>query len=1114
VKVHWFGGLTVVALLCVLFGALASSSLFSSDPSHNPSHRPAPSRAGNPPVIAKARPRSVPARHASRAASAKKARRAVKLGYVPDQLIVRFSESASAKQRVAARRLVGARFNQSLHIGNAELVDLPEGSSVQAAAKTVAADRSVIFAEQNSVGKFTSTPNDPTFSDQWEMNNIGQVGKSATYGAGVDDADIDAPEAWDVTTGSSAVTIGIVDSGTDYNHADIAPNAWVNAGESGSGRETNGIDDDGDGYKDDVRGWDFLESDNTPLPTSDSSLLDVHGTWTASIAGARGNNALGISGMSQNSKILPVRANLEDATPLATAAASVTVAFDYAAKRGARVVNGSIGFPQDNAVIRMAIAMHPETLFVVAAGNESLDNEVTPTYPCAYPDTNLICVGASDRRDKRATFSSWGRSRVDLAAPGVDIPGASPLDRYHVASGTSASTPLVSGTAALVLSVHPTWTPAQVKDAILATVDPIPGWAADSVSGGRLNANDAVRYSGPGTTSTVGTSAGTLTVNAAAGSRNTIAITRIESAYRVIDMSSTLSVSGNCALADVHHAVCLDPDITRIVINGNDGDDKILNSTNVATTIYGGSGNDVLRGGTAVDTLMGEAGNDTIMGGRGYGSDVISGGTGTDTLSYQDFDDAAPLLINLGGGGYNGSLGGETDSVNADVENAIGGNGSDLIHGSSGPNVIAGGAGDDTMFPDGGNDTVDGSGGTDTIDLKSATSASAVNLGSAGAQTINSAFGSDTLKNIENASGSPYNDTLTGGAGDNLFEGMAGNDSIDGGDGKDTISYAHAPGGVTVSLGNIFSQNTGSAGSDDIWAVENLRGSAYNDVLYGNWDDNEMEGLMGDDNLDGDLGTDTLSYRTNGQRVSQNLMYGASGGPTTAGADRFSSFENLMGSAFDDSLFGDASNNTLIGLEGNNLLIGNGGNDTVDYSSSTGTIMGNLGDALNDPAGFNHERDSMDDIFGDALDSIGGISNVIGSRFDDNIGTTKGNNIINAGAGWDRVRIPEATSGVNVNLGLTGAQNTGGDGTDTLLGIEEYSGTNFADTLVGTNGPNRMSGGGGADTIDTGGGADYLLTFDLGTNDTVNCGAGFDWALADALPKDPTMTGCERVARR
>ncbi len=229
--------------------------------------------------------------------------------------------------------------------------------------------------------------------------------------------DISAPAAWSVTTGSNDVVVAVVDSGIAFEHPDIASNIWTNPGETGGGRETNGRDDDRNGYVDDWRGWDWVTDDNRPAD------LSGHGTHTAGVIGADGNDGFGMAGVAWDVSLMPLRAldGVDNGDP-----DDVTAAFRYAIAAGADIVNASLAGTDMSSELLSVIQSAPDTLFVAAAGNEQANNDFTPSYPCNYQTSNLICVAATGFRGGLANFSNYGEASVDLAAPGVAILGPVP----------------------------------------------------------------------------------------------------------------------------------------------------------------------------------------------------------------------------------------------------------------------------------------------------------------------------------------------------------------------------------------------------------------------------------------------------------------------------------------------------------------------------------------------------------------------------------------------------------------------------------------------------------------------------------------------------------------
>ncbi len=343
---------------------------------------------------------------ASAAAAPSDIGEAVGEGFAAGQVVVRYEPGTSRGERAAVRNELDAELERRLLVPRLELLELDRGDSVSAAVNALEAQPEVSFAEPNFVYRLATTPNDVQFPSQWPLDNDGTLGTA--------DADIDATEAWSTATGDPAVVVGVVDGGVVMEHEDLDDNIWANPGESGGGLETNGIDDDGNLKIDDHRGWDFADEDNNPTDG------EGHGTHVAGTIGAEGNNTEGIAGVVWDTSLMPLRACNMVGVCLSS---DIADAFVYAGEMGADVVNASISGTGSSLAQQMAIAAAPETLFVVAAGNNGNNNDASPRFPCNYAGTNLICVGASTSLDNLSSFSNYGSSSVDLAAPGGGTPG-------------------------------------------------------------------------------------------------------------------------------------------------------------------------------------------------------------------------------------------------------------------------------------------------------------------------------------------------------------------------------------------------------------------------------------------------------------------------------------------------------------------------------------------------------------------------------------------------------------------------------------------------------------------------------------------------------------------
>jgi thermitase len=326
---------------------------------------------------------------------------------VPGEVLVRYSADTSAPRRAELRAAVDATLDERLPVRGLELLQVDGG--VHAAVETLDGRPDVMYAEPNYVYRTSATTTDPRSNELWGLHNTGQV---VLGHAGTPDADIDAPEAWNSLTSRRTATVAVVDTGVAYDHPDLAANMWSNPTET-----VNGVDDDDNGYVDDVRGWDWSGLDNDPQD------LDGHGTHVAGTIGAVADNGTGLAGVAPDVSLMPLR--VLDATGSGTTA-DIIEAFAYAAAEGADVVNASLGGPSYSQAMADVIARSTGTLFVVAAGNEATNNEAVPSYPCNYPAANLVCVAATDNNDRLASFSNYGSTAVDLAAPGVGILSAAP----------------------------------------------------------------------------------------------------------------------------------------------------------------------------------------------------------------------------------------------------------------------------------------------------------------------------------------------------------------------------------------------------------------------------------------------------------------------------------------------------------------------------------------------------------------------------------------------------------------------------------------------------------------------------------------------------------------
>jgi subtilase family protein/fervidolysin-like protein len=379
-------------------------------------------------------------------------------------LIVGFRAGVSQAEQARVLSSRSARVKKRWRRIDGVLASVPAGER-----RKLEADPRVEYVEPNFV--LRASTNDPGFGQLWGLQKIG------------------APSAWGVTTGSSDVVVGVIDSGVDFSHPDLAGARWTNAGENCDACRANGVDDDGNGYVDDWRGWDFANDDNNPFDDNG------HGTHVAGTIGAVGDNGVGVTGVNQRVSLMGLKfigANGEGTT------ADALSAILYASAMGADVTNNSYGGDGFSQAMLDAIrtADSRDSLFVAAAGNSFSDNDLDPVYPAGYDVPNVVSVAASDPDDDLAWFSNAGAESVDLAAPGVDVYSTWPGGGYHFDSGTSMAAPHVAGAAALAKAAFPGATDVGLKALLLRSVDPVP-WLQGAVrTSGRLNVDAAVRCSG------------------------------------------------------------------------------------------------------------------------------------------------------------------------------------------------------------------------------------------------------------------------------------------------------------------------------------------------------------------------------------------------------------------------------------------------------------------------------------------------------------------------------------------------------------------------------------------------------------------------------------------
>lgn len=369
---------------------------------------------------------------------------------IPGEYIVKMrtpvSEDKSALQAMEQR--LGAHIKSAIPSFNMIVIQRPVFETTKSVLKTLAEDSLVEYVEPNYVYRINRRPNDPMLGQLWGMEN--------TQNPGVD---IGAVKAWALETGNQDLVVAVIDTGINYNHSDLKANLWVNAAEANG---LAGVDDDGNGVIDDIYGFNAITGSGDPIDDHG------HGSHCSGTIGAKGDDGKGIVGVAWNVRLMGVKfLSASGGGSLEGAIKSI----DYATKMGAKILSNSWGGGGFSQALKEAIdrSHAAGVVFVAAAGNESNNNDSKPTYPATYDSPNIISVAAVDSRGQLASFSNYGKNKVHVAAPGVNVLSSINTEGYDSWSGTSMAAPHVSGIAALLLSREPNLSNIEVRDRIITT---------------------------------------------------------------------------------------------------------------------------------------------------------------------------------------------------------------------------------------------------------------------------------------------------------------------------------------------------------------------------------------------------------------------------------------------------------------------------------------------------------------------------------------------------------------------------------------------------------------------------------------------------------------------
>ncbi|XGC80891.1 S8 family serine peptidase [Bdellovibrio bacteriovorus] len=394
---------------------------------------------------------------------------------VPGEYIVKLKDTVSAQSSVhTLSQALGSYVKSTIPGQNIVVVKRPVFEIQSNVIKTLSENPLVDIVEPNFIYRINKTSNDPLLGNLWGIKNTGQ--QDSQRREGIAGMDVGAEQAWDITTGNKDIIVAVIDTGIDYNHPDLKENLWINEAEA---KGQAGVDDDNNGIIDDIHGANFVDSNK---PTGNPLDDHGHGSHCSGTIGATGNDGRGIVGVAWNVRLMGVKfLSASGSGSLEGALKGI----DYAVKMGAVILSNSWGGGGYSETLKQAIerSHQANTLFVAAAGNESNNNDANPTYPATYDVPNIISVAAVDNRGQIASFSNYGKTKVHVGAPGVNVYSSIKGGGYDSWSGTSMAAPHVSGMAVLLKSNEPNLSNVEMKERIVSTAKPIAGLRGKSKAG-------------------------------------------------------------------------------------------------------------------------------------------------------------------------------------------------------------------------------------------------------------------------------------------------------------------------------------------------------------------------------------------------------------------------------------------------------------------------------------------------------------------------------------------------------------------------------------------------------------------------------------------------------
>ncbi|MEX0418228.1 S8 family peptidase [Bacillus sp. C30] len=397
--------------------------------------------------------------------------------FTPNEVLVKFKDFNNPENLKQLQNHFSFEVQNTFPLPQIQLIKFHTDINMKELIQKLNKSPNIEYAEPNYIVSPAANSNDSYYNSLWGLKNIGQ---NIQGSVGSPNIDINVEEAWTKTEGSSNITIGIIDTGIDINHPDLKNNIWKNPDEIPG----DGIDNDNNGYIDDIYGWDFVNNNNSVY----DGTGDSHGTHVAGTIAAVKNNTIGVVGVAPQVKVMPLKFLGTNGGTISNAIKAI----EYDKNKGVKITNNSWGGGGFSQALYDAI-QQSNSLFIAASGNNGNNADQTPMYPAAYSLSNILSVASITNKGSLSSFSNYGKTSVDVAAPGTDILSTLPNNSYGFYSGTSMATPHVSGVAALIQSAYPSYSPTEIKNKIMNNTSPLSTLTNKVLTGGLINAGKALQ---------------------------------------------------------------------------------------------------------------------------------------------------------------------------------------------------------------------------------------------------------------------------------------------------------------------------------------------------------------------------------------------------------------------------------------------------------------------------------------------------------------------------------------------------------------------------------------------------------------------------------------------